>query len=108
MTLSATNAVYPVPNDWRLCTADEIKFPEPNSCVAGPFGSKISSKYFVDDGVPVIRGSNLTGTLSIAVYWHAAEARRRFGAPGTFAIGQSKGWSSPIILPLRRDRQSTA
>lgn len=33
---------------------------EPSSCVAGPFGSNIGKKYFVDDGVPVIRGSNLT------------------------------------------------
>jgi type I restriction enzyme S subunit len=32
--------------------------------VAGPFGSKISSKYFVDDGVPLIRGGNLRDDLT--------------------------------------------
>ncbi|MGH8643521.1 MAG: restriction endonuclease subunit S [Gammaproteobacteria bacterium] len=64
MTSFASNVVYPVPKGWRLCTAGEIRSPEPNSCVAGPFGSKISSKYFVDDGVPVIRGSNLRDDLT--------------------------------------------
>ena len=64
MTGSAANSVYPVPTGWSLCTADEIRSPEPHSCVAGPFGSKISSKYFVDEGVPVIRGSNLRDDLT--------------------------------------------
>jgi len=31
--------------------------------VAGPFGSSISSKYFVESGIPVIRGSNLSSDL---------------------------------------------
>ena len=30
----------------------------------GPFGSAISSKHFVDSGVPVIRGSNLSQVVS--------------------------------------------
>jgi len=59
-----TNTVYAVPVGWRLCVADEIKSPEPYSCVAGPFGSEISAKYFVDEGVPVIRGSNLRDDLT--------------------------------------------
>lgn len=50
----------PLPNDWRVFTVDELKSDEKSSCVAGPFGSSISSKYFVEEGVPVIRGSNLT------------------------------------------------
>lgn len=64
MNQALANAVYPVPKGWRLWTVDEIKSREPNSCVAGPFGSKISSKYFVDDGVPIIRGSNLRDDLT--------------------------------------------
>lgn len=64
MTVTAENAVYPVPIGWRLRTAGEIRSSEPNSCVAGPFGSKISSKYFVEDGVPVIRGNNLRDDLT--------------------------------------------
>lgn len=52
-----------LPRSWSVCTVDDIKSPEPSSCVAGPFGSNISSKYFVDDGVPVIRGNNLSDKL---------------------------------------------
>lgn len=34
--------------------------PEKKSIISGPFGSNISSKYFVSTGIPVIRGNNLT------------------------------------------------
>lgn len=54
----------PVPNGWKLISVDEVKSEEPKSCVAGPFGSSISSKYFVESGVPVIRGSNLRTDLT--------------------------------------------
>jgi len=64
MTPGSVSTVYPVPEGWRLCVANDIKLPEPHSCVAGPFGSKISAKYFVDEGVPVIRGSNLRDDLT--------------------------------------------
>ena len=47
-------------NDWIGYTVDELKAPEPNALATGPFGSAISSRHFVQDGVPVIRGSNLS------------------------------------------------
>jgi type I restriction enzyme S subunit len=48
---------------WTVATIDDIKAPEKHACVAGPFGSSISSKFFTDSGVPIIRGSNLSLTL---------------------------------------------
>ena len=54
----------PFPDGWELTTVDDLKAREPHSCVAGPFGSNISSKYFVPEGVPVIRGSNLRDDLT--------------------------------------------
>jgi type I restriction enzyme S subunit len=53
----------PIPESWQVLKVDDVTSPEPSSCVAGPFGSNISSKYFVEHGVPVIRGSNLTDSL---------------------------------------------
>lgn len=53
-----------IPRDWTILTVDDIKAAEPSSCVAGPFGSSISSKYFVEEGIPVIRGGNLTDDLT--------------------------------------------
>lgn len=58
------STVYPSPKNWRISTIDEIKSNEPYSCVAGPFGSSISSKFFTEDGIPVIRGSNLRDDLT--------------------------------------------
>jgi type I restriction enzyme, S subunit len=64
--LTVTHPVFGtrIPSDWTLVRVDDIRSPEPSSCVAGPFGSNISSKYFVDEGVPVIRGGNLTDDLT--------------------------------------------
>ena len=39
---------------------EDICLPEKGSIISGPFGSNISSKYFVESGVPVIRGNNLS------------------------------------------------
>jgi len=41
-------------------TLEKITAPEKRSIISGPFGSNISSKFFVESGVPVIRGNNLT------------------------------------------------
>ena len=54
-----------LPNDWDLKTVDEIKAPEKKSIISGPFGSNISAKYFVSNGIPVIRGNNLSLDLGI-------------------------------------------
>lgn len=45
---------------WSLCKFEDVALPEKGSIVSGPFGSSIGSKFFVDEGVPVIRGNNLT------------------------------------------------
>ncbi len=54
----------PLPMDWKLLLTDDVKSPEKSSCVAGPFGSNISSKFFVESGVPIIRGGNLRSDLT--------------------------------------------
>ena len=54
----------PLPMGWKLLVADDIKSTEKSSCVAGPFGSNISSKFFVESGVPIIRGGNLRNDLT--------------------------------------------
>jgi type I restriction enzyme, S subunit len=64
MTSATYPLVYTHPKNWCVYSANDIRSVEAHSCVAGPFGSKISSKYFVDDGVPVIRGGNLRDDLT--------------------------------------------
>lgn len=50
--------------EWRVAKIEEIAAPYSTALATGPFGSAISSKYFVDSGVPVIRGSNLSADTS--------------------------------------------
>lgn len=54
-----------IPSHWNLLTVDEIKSPTKKSIISGPFGSNISAKYFVESGVPVIRGNNLSLDIQI-------------------------------------------
>lgn len=50
-------------SNWVHATLQDICRPEKGSIISGPFGSNISSKFFVDEGVPVIRGNNLSLSL---------------------------------------------
>lgn len=49
-----------VPANWSLGTLEDIKAAAKGAIVSGPFGSNIGKRFFVDNGVPVIRGNNLT------------------------------------------------
>jgi len=46
--------------NWPQVRFEDVALPVKGSIVSGPFGSNIGSRFFVDDGVPVIRGNNLT------------------------------------------------
>ena len=46
--------------NWPKVELQDIALREKGAIVSGPFGSNISAKYFVEDGIPVIRGNNLT------------------------------------------------
>ena len=45
---------------WPFAKFEEVARPGKGSIVSGPFGSNIGSRFFVNEGVPVIRGNNLT------------------------------------------------
>ena len=47
-------------DDWRVVTIDEIKANSKSALSTGPFGSAIGAKTFRENGVPVIRGGNLS------------------------------------------------
>ena len=48
---------------WIHTTLKDVCLKEKGSIISGPFGSNISSKFFVKEGVPVIRGNNLSLSL---------------------------------------------
>ncbi|REL24815.1 restriction endonuclease subunit S [Rhodohalobacter sp. SW132] len=46
---------------WKKVKLAELATPKEKGIKGGPFGSKLTTKDYVDDGIPVIRGSNLNG-----------------------------------------------
>lgn len=52
---------------WHECLVEDIARPGKNSLATGPFGSAISSKYFVENGIPVIRGGNLSAEIGVRI-----------------------------------------
>jgi type I restriction enzyme S subunit len=54
-----------LPDGWRYLTVDEIKANSPSSVAIGPFGSRMKSDRYVANGVPVIRGNNISNTREL-------------------------------------------
>jgi type I restriction enzyme S subunit len=48
-------------SNWPIVTVDDIKADGKGSIAIGPFGSRMKSDCYVDTGIPVIRGTNITG-----------------------------------------------
>ena len=46
---------------WPTAPLDTLKSPNRYSFVGGPFGSELTTRDYVAEGVPVIRGNNLSG-----------------------------------------------
>jgi type I restriction enzyme S subunit len=51
-------------SEWKEVIIEDIKANGPYALSTGPFGSAISSQFFVEKGIPVIRGSNLSADTS--------------------------------------------
>ncbi|MBT2441016.1 restriction endonuclease subunit S [Streptomyces sp. ISL-36] len=47
-------------SEWPSTKLEDLAAPSKNALATGPFGSSIGSRFFRDQGVPVIRGSNLS------------------------------------------------
>lgn len=47
---------------WHTTPLEELKSPVRYSFVGGPFGSELTTRDYIAEGVPVIRGSNLAGS----------------------------------------------
>ena len=55
------HGLVPLPLGWRHGVLEEIQADQANAITAGPFGSKLVSRDYVESGIPVIRGCNLGG-----------------------------------------------
>jgi type I restriction enzyme S subunit len=50
-------------NSYQTKTIEELKSDNKSAIAIGPFGSRMKSDCYVERGIPVIRGTNLTGTI---------------------------------------------
>ena len=50
----------PIPQSWKIGTLNDVKLDQKGAVVSGPFGSNIGKRFFVEAGVPLICGCNLT------------------------------------------------
>jgi len=49
-------------SEWPSVALEEIAAPDKNAIAIGPFGSRMKKDLYVEAGVPVIRGTNITGS----------------------------------------------
>ena len=52
-------------SEWATLTIDDIKAPDDRSIAIGPFGSRMKADTYVESGVPVIRGNNISDTRAL-------------------------------------------
>lgn len=58
--------------NWRLVKIEQLAAKTKNALAMGPFGSRITKDNFVETGVPVIRGINLSNGR---FYHHRRESK---------------------------------
>src|SRR2546426_5246624 len=52
-------------DDWRYLSVEQIKSETESAIAIGPFGSRMKSDCYVSQGVPVIRGNNISDTRAL-------------------------------------------
>lgn len=97
-----------LPAGWRRARVDELKASGDYTCVGGPFGSNLTSKDYVGEGVPVIRGANLgaktntfiDGDFVFVSPAKAAELEQNMAYPGDLVFTQRGTLGQVAIIPL--------
>ena len=78
--------------------------------VGGPFGSKLTSRDYVSNGVPVIRGSNLNNGryLNVSEFVYVSDSKVRedlssnLASPGDMVFTQRGTLGQVAIIPTER------
>ena len=81
--------------DWPLVTINEIKDSKKGAIAIGPFGSRMKTDCYVGEGIPVIRGTNITGGATFKgnfVYITKEKSE---------ALGSSNVYQDDLVFPHR-------
>jgi type I restriction enzyme S subunit len=91
---------------WRTVPLDAIKAPVPYALVGGPFGSNLTTRDYVDEGVPVVRGNNLPPDSSFrdddfvfVAEKKADELRSNIAFPGDLVFTQRGTLGQVGVIP---------
>lgn len=78
--------------EWKKLRIEDLAAPGKHSLATGPFGSAIGSRFFREEGVPVVRGSNLS-----------LDVGERLIDPGIVFVEESKAEEFPRSVACRGD-----
>lgn len=82
-------------SDWPSVRIEEIQSGEKGAIAIGPFGSRMKSDCYVDKGVPVIRGTNITGGPSFdGGFVYITEEKAS-------SLGSSNVFKGDLVFPHR-------
>lgn len=97
---------FDIPVDWKVLNLVDVASEEKKSIISGPFGSSISSKYFIDEGVPVIRGNNLSVDIKkfndegfVFISREKAEELKAWALPGDIVFTAAGTLGQINIIP---------
>lgn len=100
----------PIPDGWEVSPLEAVQADQPNAINGGPFGSKLGRKDYVDQGVPVIRGGNLSldgrfhdSDFVFVSDQKADELRANLAVPGDIVVTQ-RGTLGQIAMIPRTSR----
>jgi restriction endonuclease S subunit len=93
-----------MPNEWDVKTCNDVAAAERNAIVGGPFGSDLVSTDYVNEGIPVIRGSNMGGRLVAGPYVYVSPAkakslRANLARPGDIVFTQRGTLGQVSLVP---------
>lgn len=54
---------YALPSGWKWSSLEKVVLSEKNAIADGPFGSNLKSSDYVESGVPVLQGKNITNNI---------------------------------------------
>jgi type I restriction enzyme S subunit len=93
---------------WQKLKLESLAAKEPYSLVGGPFGSKLTTRDYVNSGIPVIRGSNMNNGryIDMANFVFVTESKVRedlssnLAKPGDIVFTQRGTLGQVAIIPL--------
>jgi type I restriction enzyme, S subunit len=93
-----------IPEAWEYTNVQGIASSARNAIVGGPFGSDLVSADYVDDGVPVIRGQNMSGQWVSGAFVYVTDKKAKaleanLARPGDIVFTQRGTLGQVSLVP---------